>query len=240
MLEAVQAILPFYQYCENSTSYLAQPLNFISCAFFWVGVSILLSQHSDDDQSPSIHEMLAFMLFLLGISGAFWHVTQSPIALGFDLMFIFMLLCVAVSAITNDILEWSYLKGVSTIAIVVTTGAMLKDFGDDTLPQNGAIFLPLLIFFCYAAIIVRKKSVKVSIYLLWASYVFAFGLVLRSADSVLCNAFPPGFHFLWHIMLVGSMYYISKAVEQVKKEARAAAKTKKKTRSDGDQTMTKI
>ena len=82
MPEFLQAILPFYAYCENYTSYLEQPFNFITCAFFWVGVSILLSQHSEDDQSPSIHEIMAGMLFVLGITGAVWHATGNQIALG--------------------------------------------------------------------------------------------------------------------------------------------------------------
>ena len=222
MPEFLQAILPFYAYCENYTSYLEQPFNFITCAFFWVGVSILLSQHSEDDQSPSIHEIMAGMLFVLGITGAVWHATGNQIALGLDMMFLFMLLCVAVSAICNDILDWSYQKGMGVIVVLVLLGAFLKDVGSETLPQNGAVFVPVLIFFCYAAIEVRKQSTKVSIYLLWAAYVFAFGLIMRSADTVMCGAFPAGFHFMWHIMLVGSVYYISKAVEQVKHEMREA------------------
>lgn len=212
----IDSMLPFFSYCENEVGAITQPLNFLSCAVFWLGAVWLWSKRSEDDETPSFHQVTSIMLFLLGLTGMVWHVSGNPVFLALDLFIMFLLLIVVASVLINDVLRWDMSKGMATLIVIVMVSALLKDESTSMLPQNGGLFLPTLFFLAMVALKVQSQSEEVTVYILSASYILFFGLIFRSADSLLCHYFPQGLHFLWHIMLVIALVYISKTLEAMK------------------------
>lgn len=216
MNPVLDSLFPVYQYCENDPGVISQPLNFLSCAVFWLGAVWMWHTQAEDDESPSFHQVSAILLFLLGLTGMVWHVGGHPLALGADMFVMFMLFIIIAVVATNDIFRWDLGKGTATVVTLIIVSALLKNEAVSMLPQNGGLFLPLLFFLAIAALKVQTQSEEVTVYLLSAAYTLFFGLLARSADPILCPYFPQGLHFLWHILLVVSVIYVGKTVVAMK------------------------
>ncbi len=212
----LDSLIPLYTYCEIDPGAIAQPLNFLSCAVFWLGAVWMYHTKNDDDESPSFHQVSAILMFFLGLSGMAWHVSGSQIALAADMFLLFMLFIIVAVVISHDILRWHMDKGLAVIVILIVASALLKDESTGMLPQNGGLFLPLMFFLAIAALKIQPKSEEVTVYLLSAAYTLFFGLLARSADSILCGYFSQGLHFLWHILLVISIIYVGKSLVAMK------------------------
>ncbi len=214
---SLDSVIPLYQYCELSAGAIPQPLNFLSCAVFWFGAVWMYHTQSEDDESPSFHQVSALLLFFLGLSGMAWHVSGAPLALVADMFLLFMLFIIMAVVVANDILRWDLSKGMGVVVVLIVLSALLKDEAIGRLPQNGALFLPLLFFLSLAALKVQSRSEDVTAYLLSAAYLLFFGLLARSADTLFCVYFPQGLHFLWHILIVAAVVYIGKTLTAMKK-----------------------
>ncbi|GEM_PF-6453064 len=216
MLPALESIIPFYTYCEQSGGAIPQPLNFLSCAVFWLGAVWMYHTQSPDEERPTFHQVSAILLFLLGLSGMAWHVSGNPMALAVDMFLLFMLFIIVAVVVLNDVLRWDLGRGLAAVVLLVAVSALLKDETFGRLPQNGGLFLPLLFFLALAGLKVQSVSEEATVYLLSAAYTLFFGLLAYAADSLLCPYFPQGLHFLWHILIVVSVIYIGKTVVAMK------------------------
>lgn len=215
MLDSIiTSVIPLYTYCEVYNNPITQPLNFLSCIVFWLAAVWLGTRVDQDDEKPSFHQVSAIILFILGLSGMAWHVSGNPIAQAIDLFALFMLLIVITSALCNDVLRMSLKRGMFVVIALLFAGALLKDAS--FLPQNGGMLLPLLFFFAVASLKAQTVNETVTVYLLSASYTLFFGLLAYCLDGVMCSYFPLGLHWLWHIMLVVSLIYISKTLVAMK------------------------
>ena len=205
-------IIPYYFYCESASGSIPQPLNFLSCVAFWFAALWMWHTKSEDDESPSFHQVSAIILFLLGFSGMVWHVGGVPWVQALDMFLMFLLFIIIAVVIANDVLRWDLAKGLSVVLTLIVLSALLKDEAVGLLPQNGGLFLPLLFFLAIASLKIQTVSEEVTVYLLSAAYTLFFGLMARSTDLFLCGYFPQGLHFLWHLLLVVSVIYIGKTV----------------------------
>lgn len=210
------SLIPLYSYCESDPGAIVQPLNFLSCAVFWLGAVWMYHTRVEDDESPSFHQVSAILMFLLGLSGMAWHVGGSQIAFAADMFLLFMLFIIIAVVISNDILRWKMDKGLAVVVILIVMSALLKDESTGMLPQNGGLFLPLMFFIAIAALKIQTQSEEATVYMLSAAYTLFFGLLCRSADSILCGYFSQGLHFLWHILLVVSIIYVGKTLIAMK------------------------
>ncbi len=211
----IDSLLPLYSYCEYDLGPLHQPLNFLSCAVFWLGAAWLAVRGGQDEEKPNFNQIAAVLLFVLGISGMVWHTTQNQWAQAVDMIGMSLLLTVIVSVLCSDIFKWGTKKGLITVVIIIFLSAWLKDSSPLLLQQHGGIFLPALFFLAMVALKIQTENEEVTVYLLSAAYLLFFGLAFRSADTYLCAYFPQGLHFLWHIMLVLSVVYMSKTLEEL-------------------------
>lgn len=216
MLPSLDSIIPAYSYCEHAAGVIAQPLNFLSCAVFWLGAVWMYHTQHHDDESPSFNQVTAILLFFLGLSGMMWHVGGVPVALAVDMFLLFLLFIVMAVAVANDVLRWELSRGLGAVLVLILVSALLKDETLGRLPQNGGLFLPLLFFLPLAALKVQTTCEEATVYLLSAAYTLFFGLICRSVDSLMCPYFPQGLHFLWHILIVVSVIYTGKTLNAMR------------------------
>ncbi|MCB9990483.1 MAG: hypothetical protein H6867_03765 [Rhodospirillales bacterium] len=212
----LDSLIPVYTYCENTGGLIAQPLNLLSCAVFWLGAIWMWHKRDEDDESPSFHQVAAVLLFLLGVTGMIWHGLGIPAVLALDMFLLFMLCVLVAVVVANDVLRWDMAKGLIVVVMLIVIGALLKDQTAGRLPQNGGLFLPLLFFLALAALKIQTVNEEVTVYLLSASYTLFFGLLARSVDILFCMYFPLGLHFLWHVLIVISVIYIAKTIAAMK------------------------
>jgi len=216
MLASLDSLVPVYLYCESSGGVIPQPLNFLSCIVFWLGAAWMYRTQTPDDEKPSFNQVSAILLFLLGLSGMAWHVSGSPLALAADMFLLFMLFIIIAVVVANDVLRCSLSRGMLVVVMLIIISALLKEETVGRLPQNGGLFLPLLFFLAIAGLKVQTVSEQATVYMLSAAYTLFFGLMAYSADGLLCPHFPPGLHFLWHILTVVSVVYIGKTLTAMK------------------------
>ncbi len=215
-MSLIDSLVPLYTYCETAQGVIPQPLNFLSCAVFWLGAVWMWHTQTEDDESPSFHQVSAILMFILGLTGMVWHVGGAQIMLALDMFFLFMLFVIIAVVVSNDLLRWSMGKGLTVLVMLIIMSALLKDQSLGMLPQNGGLFLPILFFLAIAALKLQTINEEVTVYLLSASYLLFFGLLARSADSLLCSYFPQGLHFLWHTLIVFSVIYVGKTLVAMK------------------------
>lgn len=220
-------LLPLYSYCENVVGPIAQPLNFMSSAVFWLAAVWVTTKSPEDEEPPTFHHIVAILMFIMGMTGIVWHTTGSQMALALDMIAVYMTLTVIVSVLCNDVLDWDLKKGLAAIVVLIFLSAALKD-ASGFLPNHGGAFLPFMFFLAMVALKIQTENEEATVYLLSAAYVFFLALAFRSADQFMCGYFPQGLHFMWHALLAVSIIYISKTLEAMKvtqkeREKRSAA-----------------
>ena len=68
-------------------------------------------------------------------------------------------------------------------------------------PLNGsAQYAPALIALWFFAFITYRRNYSIKPWIISAALVFTLSLVARTLDLHLCNTFPIGTHFMWHIL----------------------------------------
>jgi uncharacterized membrane protein len=79
---------------------------------------------------------------------------------------------------------------------------------------NGSLFyIPTGLFLAgTTALIWRKDSNVAQRYFIPATLLFFVSLLFRTIDISACNTLPVGTHFIWHIMIAITIFYLMKGL----------------------------
>jgi len=87
---------------------------------------------------------------------------------------------------------------IGIVWITSSGGATQLQASTDFLNDSGQ-YLPALIAVWVFALITMRKQLAIRPWIVCAALVFSLSLVARTTDLHLCNSFPLGTHFLWHV-----------------------------------------
>lgn len=185
-------------YCEYNPHYaIHQPVNFLSNIVFFI-VATYFCLHWKNLRW--ITKSLIIVLIIMGFGSAWFHGWPSTTSIYSDILptFLFFMLYFAwVLYVGYQWRLWQALLGIClylllTVAIMTQVPTHFLD------GATGYLFL-LLIFVLLAAGLISKAP-RISRYLFMAAAVFAISGFFRSIDLRVCQDFPIGTHFIWHLL----------------------------------------
>lgn len=194
-----------YEYCERtSDSIFGEPLNTLSNLAFAVAAVVLFVQLRRwfGGRVPAPLLVLVVLLAAISVGSFVFHAVRGwteyldtiPIAL------LILAFFVAVAHYFFGI-RWVFAAGVVP-AFLLVAGAFSTVVGFVAMYVCGVGMLVL-----YAALMVFRPPLRPYGYqLLGVSVLFGVSLTARQLDLVLCNGFPIGTHFVWHVLNAAVLY----------------------------------
>ena len=177
-------------YCERTTvGIFNEPLGLISNVAFLVAAFYLSRQSR---QSIASYLLIGW-LSVIGIGSGFFHAFATKGTLLMDVIPIQGFILTTIWVLYAIHLKWKWWTVFGLMALCVLVGAELpRDW------LNGsADYLPAWILLMIAATLHQPGLSRR--YLLMATLLFPISLTFRSIDNLLCQSFPFGTHFVWHV-----------------------------------------
>jgi hypothetical protein len=200
-------------YCERVDPGLwAEPLNATSNAGFAIAAVLLFSRvrHSPRPMPASIR-VLAPLLLCVGLGSFAFHTLATVWAGWLDTGFILAFACVFFYAFFRHMggasRRWSAAAAFGFFWLSFGARAWLPDLG-----LNGSeAYAPMLAGLLAMTAWVRRHPPAVRPFLA-ASALFCVSVALRTVDRAVCDSFPLGTHFLWHLLNAVVLYLLTAAM----------------------------
>ncbi|MCB1886221.1 MAG: hypothetical protein KDH20_01325 [Rhodocyclaceae bacterium] len=183
-------------YCERlGSGLLAEPLNALTNLAFLVAAAQIARRHGGR-LDADLRALLA-LLGLIGIGSGVFHTVATVWASLLDVAFIALFVVIFVHRALVRLHGWSARRAGVGVAVVIALSAALA-LSVRWPPLNGSeLYLGPWLALGTLAAMTRPAAPRCW---LWrATAVFALSVTLRSLDMVLCELWPLGTHFGWHL-----------------------------------------
>jgi len=207
-------------YCERTDwSFWAEPLNALTNLAFLVAAVLILRWTRDDrGRAPWDALLLAALAALVGIGSFLFHTFATVWGRWLDLAFIALFIYVFLARCLVRVagLGW---RGV-LVGLVCYFG--LERGGLALLPRDAlggsVLYLPALVGLAGLALFAWRRH-PAATRLAAAAGLFLAAIVVRTLDQPLCEAWPAGTHFIWHLLVAWVLYLAATAALEPRGEA---------------------
>jgi hypothetical protein len=201
-------------YCERAdASFWAEPLNALTNLAFVVA-AVLIAEAARRSRRGLGWEaaVLAGLTLLVGAGSFLFHTFATVWGRWLDLVFIAAFIYVFLGLCLARVAAFGW-RGV-VVGIVVY--AVLERAVLGAVPPGAIggslLYLPPLLALTALAWYAGRRRHPAAPRLATAVGVFAAALVVRTADLTLCEIWPAGTHFVWHVLTAGVLYLAATAV----------------------------
>lgn len=195
---------PLDHYCERTDASLwAEPLNAITnLSFIIAGILMLrLYRNWRQQQERSIAmELLVSLVFAVGIGSTLFHTFATRWALLADIIPILIFMYAYQAVFLRQVFGLAgWPIALYLVAFFILSQSMGWVFGEEAL--NGSIFyLPVLVALLGFSIRMQHNQTAGARDIGLAAGWFVVSLTFRTLDREICELFPLGTHFLWHLV----------------------------------------
>ncbi|NYS23724.1 hypothetical protein HUK65_01875 [Rhodobacteraceae bacterium 2376] len=184
-------------YCERSDfAFWAEPVNAVTNAAFLIAAAIMWPRA----RGVPMAQALVGVLAVIGVGSFLWHTHATRWAGLADVLPILVFILIYLFAATRDFLRLGLVGGAGALALFVpyvaavawALGLVVPGLGANAV--YGAVALLIVIY----GLILRGTATGRGL-LIGAGVLFV-SLGFRMADAAVCDAFPIGTHFMWHIL----------------------------------------
>lgn len=212
---------PIEGYCERSgPGLLAEPLNLGSNSAFvvagFLALGLYLRQRRQMDAGILV---IVALLFAVGIGSALFHSFAAPWALIADVGAITAFMYFYLGYYLRAVVGWSGLRVAAGLVAFFAVNALVGLI-PPTWFNGSQMYFGALIGLLVLAPLGRRRDPRLPPRLMVAAVVFAVSLALRTVDAAVCEGFPWGTHFLWHILNGVLLYLLARAVVGARVERR--------------------
>jgi hypothetical protein len=196
-------------YCERTdTGYWSEPLNAVTNGAFLLAAwaAWRLASRAGDRGGQA----LALILAAIGVGSYLFHTHAQAWAMIADVVPIQAFILVYLALATRRFFGVPRWGGAAAAAAFVpasaaAAGAIERVAG----PLNGsAAYLPVPILIAAYALALRGRAPEAARGLAVGAGMLAASLLFRTVDEAVCPAFPPGTHFLWHLMNAAMLWWM--------------------------------
>lgn len=185
-------------YCERvDATFWSEPVNAVTNLAFILS-ALWMWRRAEGRRSAQV---LAFVLFLIGVGSFLFHTFATPWAALLDMVPILIFALIYIFLANRDYWGWPvWISALGALAYIPYAAAVTPLFSALPFFHVSSFYwsLPLLIF-AYA-VLLRGRLPEVSKGLAIGAAILCLSLAARSVDEGLCHAFHLGTHFLWHIL----------------------------------------
>ncbi len=191
-----EAIDPIDLYCERTGAGLwSEPVNALTNVAFMLAAALLLRRM--DTSTPADVRALAWLLALIGAGSLVFHTVAQRWASVLDIAFIAIFVVVFIQ---RALVRLHGLRSgtamVATVGVIMLSAAIAVTVRIPALNGSELYLGPWLALIVLAATCPHRQAAR---WLRATAALFAVSLVFRSADLALCEVFPLGTHFGWHL-----------------------------------------
>jgi hypothetical protein len=204
---------PLDLYCERiDTSLWAEPWNFASNLAFFLAAARIMHLRLTVKSPSHRHELkrLAFLAALIGAGSALFHSWATRLSQVADIVPIALFVCVSLYLyIRNLRIEGCALARPLTVAGLALTLPALMAFGLGWghFLAKGESYLGIAPSLIALAAFEGLKERRMRLY--GAAGLFILAYIFRTLDMPLCEVFPHGTHFLWHLLATTTAYMMA-------------------------------
>jgi hypothetical protein len=191
---------PIDAYCERLGPGLwAEPLNAVTNLAFVIA-ALICARRGGHGPAP-LGMALVVILAAIGLGSGLFHTFANGLTALLDVLAIAAFIFVYVFAVNRHVLGWSRVWAWSSmlalapyLALATTGFAALPGFGISAAYWSVAALIAL-----YGVILWRRRPGFARGLLIGAA-ILSLSITARSVDQTLCEAWPRGTHFLWHVL----------------------------------------
>ena len=191
-----EVIDPIDLYCERTgTGLWSEPVNALTNLAFVLAAALLLRRM--DTRTPADVRALAWLLALIGAGSLVFHTVAQRWASVLDIAFIAIFVVVFIQ---RALVRLHGLRSgtamVATVGVIMLSAAIAVTVRIPALNGSELYLGPWLALSVLALTCPHRQAAR---WLRTTAALFAVSLVFRSADLALCEVFPLGTHFGWHL-----------------------------------------
>lgn len=203
-------------YCERlSAFWFDEPLGLLSNFGFLVAAAVLARQPHNGARAW----FLIALLTAIGIGSGLFHAFATRATLLMDVIPIQLFILTAIWILFRTHLRWH-----SLAVVALCVGCILVSSRMPSNVLHGSLgYLPAWILLVSAALLHPTGAPRQ--YLVHASALFPVSLTFRTLDVPLCDGWPVGTHFLWHLGNALVLYWIIRAVQSHAASVGSTART---------------
>lgn len=198
----------FDGYCERTDfTYWAEPLNAVTNVAFIIAALILFRRSA----GLPMARVLSVILFAIGVGSFLFHTHATIWASLADVAPIGIFILTYLFATNRDMVPMGGWMAVFATALFIPYAAAMVPVLN-RIPfiaiSNFYWTVPLLL--CGYAIFLRHRA-GIAQGFLFGAALLSLSIIIRSLDEILCDAWPYGTHFIWHILngiMLGWMIHV--------------------------------
>ena len=187
-------------YCERlGPDFWAEPINaFTNLAFIFA--AIIMAWRLRGQKAPMAWLLVA-ILTAIGIGSFLFHTHATIWAVTADVVPILLFILLYIFVINRDVLGLTGWRPYAASALFLPYAAVTVPlFGLVPVLGVSAGYLPVALLIALYAIGLRHREREVARGLGIGAAILMLSITLRSLDMPLCDGFPHGTHFMWHIL----------------------------------------
>lgn len=196
-------------YCERvDPSYWSEPVNALTNLAFILAAFLAWREARAKDALDAGMAWLIFLVFATGVGSYLFHTHAVMWAAMADTtpIMLFILSYLALSMRRYFGLNWWIAGGIAVVFMIAASSfrrvlGMVMDYPYGMSPFNGSEgYFPAFLALVVVGAILKRRGHAAAPWLLSAAGVFIVSLTFRTVDNDVCNSFPLGTHFLWHVL----------------------------------------
>ena len=212
-------------YCERTGPALdAELVNAFTNAAFLVGAGFAwrLQARLPHSAATTLIRVLILAMAAVGLGSFLFHTVGTRWAEWGDVIPILVFMLLYLWFVLTHLLRWPVVPKVGALAIFCAATFLLEARVPGDVLWGGALYVPTILAFIAIGATLKRRGHPAANAMLGAVAVFFAAFTARSSDIPLCESFPLGTHFLWHL-LNASLLYLLVRLAILKVPASAAA-----------------
>lgn len=207
-------------YCERMAAGLwAEPVNALTNAGFFLAAYLLWrAARRERVLTPSIALLTSLVLFI-GIGSSLFHTFATGWARVLDELPILVFQLVFLWVHARRVIGWQRPAAGALVLVFLGTALYGRQFPH--LLNGSLVYAPAVAVLAALGIYHYRAGKAARAHLVAAAGLLVAAVVLRTLDAPLCDRFPLGTHFLWHLLVALVIYLCVAALVAAERSAGA-------------------
>lgn len=210
-------------YCERTSADLdAELINAFTNAAFLVGAKLAwrLQASQPEAKTSSLIRVLIVAMAVVGLGSFLFHTVGTRWAEWGDVIPILIFMLLYLWFVLTYLFAWPAVWKIPALAIFCVATFLLEARVSGDVLWGGALFIPTILTFIVIGVTLKRRKHPAANAMIGAIAVFFAAFTARSSDMPVCETFPLGTHFLWHLLNATLLYLLVRlAILRVPAEA---------------------
>ena len=192
-------------YCERaSLDLFGEPFNSITNIFFIITALLSIRLYQD--------YLSFFSIAFIGLSSFAFHTFPNTITGFLDIIAIVTFMLIYTVKIYRQLIGFNFFYSSLTAIFFVMSCYLFGVSFQNSFIGTSSFYFPIVLHLLFLIIYFLFLNLTFDClkYLIFSTLIFSASIILRVIDQPICNIFPLGTHFLWHILNAIFLFFLIK------------------------------